>query len=306
VTLEVRAAEVFVAVAEELHFGRAASRVHMTQPAVSRHVTRLETALGVTLLQRTNRHVELTPEGRVFLAAARDVLVAARRAVETAQLAARGGVGQMRLGSAGILPNELAVRLVRAFRRSHSAVDIALSQFSYISSPVADIDRDRVDAALIRAPVVATGVSFEPLVQEQRMVVITAEHVLARERSVTLDAIATEPIVTSARWPRRVRDYWAGADDGMDPSYEVSVVASGPGEWLDALGAGKGVSLCPASIAGYYRREDLAYVPVERLGPSTIGVAWRVDRDGPLVRNFVASAHEYVATHSLRSWDAGD
>ena len=122
----------------------------MPQPAISRHIFRLE-AGGVTLLKRTNRHVALTPEGRVFLGAARDVLAAARRAADAAHLAARGGVGQMRLGSAGTLPNDLAVRLMRAFRRDHSAVEPS-SQASYVNSPAAGVDRGSVDVALVRAP----------------------------------------------------------------------------------------------------------------------------------------------------------
>jgi DNA-binding transcriptional LysR family regulator len=112
--IDVRSAEVFVAVAEELHYGRAAEHVYITQPAVTRHTNRLEALLGITLLRRMNRHVELTPEGHVFLGAGRGVRESARRAVEAAQLAVRGRVGQLRLGSAGTLPNELAVRLVRA------------------------------------------------------------------------------------------------------------------------------------------------------------------------------------------------
>ena len=298
-TLETRAAEVFVAVAEELHFGRAAGRLYMTQPAISRHITRLEACLGVTLLRRTNRHVELTPEGRVFLAAARDVLTAARRAVETVQLAARGGIGQIRLGSAGTFPNELSVRLMRAFRRDHSAVEILLSQASYVSSPIANVDKALVDVALVRAPVVATGVEFEPLVQERRLLAVSSEHRLSREGTVTLDAIAGEPIVTSIHWPQRLRDYWAGVDDGADPCYEVSELADGPGAWLSALGEGRGVSLCPASIAGYYRRADLAYLTVRDLACNWIGLAWRRDRDAPVVRTFIANAKRYVEVHRL-------
>jgi DNA-binding transcriptional LysR family regulator len=288
---------VFVTVAEELHFGRAADRLYMTQPAISRHITRLEAGLGVTLLRRTNRHVELTPEGRVFLPAAREMLAAARRAVEAAQLAARGGFGQMRLGSAGTLPNELAVRLMRAFRRDHSAVEILLSQSSYISSPIANVDRGANDIGLVRAPVVGVDVAFEPLVSERRMLVVSAEHPLARQSNVTLAEIAGEPIVTSLSWPQRLRDYWAGVDDGADASYEVSVLADGPGAWLSAVGGGRGVSLCPASIAGYYRRADLAYVTVSDVAPNSVGIAWRRDRDGALLRNFIASAKRYVESH---------
>lgn len=301
-TLEVRAAEVFVAVAEELHFGRAADRLYMTQPAVSRHINRLEASLGLTLLRRTNRHVELTREGHVLLASARDVLASARRAVETAQLAARGGAGQLRLGSAGTLPNELAVRLVRTFRAAHPAVEVQLSQSSYITSPLAELDRGRVELAVVRTPVAVAGLAFEPLVHEHLLVAMSAQHPLAGRTSVRLAELAGEPVITSDSWSSSLRDYWAGVDDGADPSYSVAVAARGPGEWLAALAGGQGVSLCPRSIAGYYRRDDVAYVRVEDVRPCTVGLAWRAGDGGPMVDNFVASATAYLTRHNLRGW----
>ena len=305
VPLDVRAAEVFVAVAEELHFGRGAARVHMTQPAVSRHITRLETALGVTLLQRTNRHVALTPEGQVFLAGARDVIAAARRAVEAAQLAARGAVGQMRVGSAGLLPNELALRVVRAFRRRYLDVEILLSQFSHQTCPLAGLDRHQTDVAFVRAPVLS-GMRFHPLIDEPRVAVLGAAHPLAKRRRLTLEELSREPVVTSAAWPQRIRDYWAGVDDGADATYAVSTVTHGLGQWLGALADGKGWSLCPGSIAAYYERDGLAFEPVEELGHGKIGLAWRSDHDPALVGNFVRSAGAYVAAHSLGGWTPGD
>lgn len=303
-TLEVRAAQVFVAVAEELHFGRAADRLYMTQPAVSRHISRLEASLGLTLLRRTNRHVELTREGDVFLASAREVLVSVRRAVHAAQLAARGSVGQLRLGSAGTLPNELAVRLVRSFRAAHPAVEVQLVQSSYMTCPLADLDREGVELAVVRAPLSLPGLVFEPLIQEARVVAMSTRHPLAGRASVTLADLAGEPIVTSASWSPALRDYWAGVADGADPGYNVAVSATGPGGWLDALAEGEGVSLCPRSIAGYYRREDIAYVRVEGLPPSVIGLASQPADDAPIIRNFVASASSYLDAHCLCDWTA--
>ncbi|HEV3046046.1 MAG TPA: LysR family transcriptional regulator [Solirubrobacteraceae bacterium] len=294
-TLDVKAAEVFVTVAEELHFGRAAARVHMTQPAVSRHVTRLEAALGVTLLHRTNRHVALTPEGRVFLGAAREALAAGRRAVQTAQLASRGATGQLEVGSAGTLPNELAWQLVREFRRRHPAVEIHLSQFSYPSAPLAGIDCEQCDVAFVRAPLSTAGVGFEPLVREPRVAVLAREHPLAGARALALEQFAREPVVTIAGWPRRLRDHWAGVDDGAPAGYAIGALAGGLGEWLAALGEGRGVSLCPASIVSFYAREDLSFVPVVDLAESTIGLCWRLDRDGPALRNFIAYARTHFA-----------
>ena len=294
----------FVAVAEELHFGRAADRLYMTQPAVSRHISRLEASLGLTLLRRTNRHVELTREGHAFLTSARDVLLSARRAVQAAHLAARGSVGQLRVGSAGTLPNELAVRLVRAFRAAHPAVVVQLVQSSYVTSPLGGLDRGSVELGVVRAPLSLPGLMFEPLVQEARCVALSARHALADRTSITVADLAGEPIVTSDSWAPALRDYWAGVDDGADPSYTVAVAARGPGEWLAALAEGQGISLCPSSIAGYYQRQDIAYVRAEDVPPCTVGLAWRASDGGPIVGNFVASATSYLAAHHLRGWTA--
>ena len=225
--LEVRVAEAFVAVAEELHFGRAAARTDVPQPAISRHIFRLEAGLGVTLLKRTNRHVALTPEGRVFLGAERDVLAAARRAADAAHLAARGGVGQMRLGSAGTLPNDLAVRLMRAFRRDHSAVEPSLA--GQLCELAGRGCRPRLRRRRARAgPVVAAHLEFEPLIQERRLLAVSSDHRLSGRGTVTLSGVDGEPIVSSLRRSQRLRDYWAGVDDGADPSYRVSALADAP------------------------------------------------------------------------------
>jgi DNA-binding transcriptional LysR family regulator len=248
--------------------------------------------------------VELTPEGQIFLPAARDVLISTRRAVEAAQMAARGGVGQLRLGSAGTLPNELAVRLVRAFRAAHPAVEVTLSQSSYITCPLAEVDRGDVELAVVREPIPRGGLDFVALLHERLAVAMSASHPLARRRSVTIDELRGEPIVTSAHWPQTLRDYWAGAGEGTHPGYVVAVAARGPGEWLSALAEGKGICLCPRSIAGYYRRDDLAYVQVEDLRPCATGLAWRRESDAALLRNFVECARTHASCRDLRGWTA--
>ncbi len=164
--------------------------------------------------------------------------------------------------------------------------------------PAAGVDRDLVDVALVRAPIVASGVDFEPLVQEPRVLVLSARHRLAGRVSVTLEEIAGEPIVSSVQWSQLVRDYWAGVHDGLDAGYRAAVLANGPGEWMTALADCRGVCLGPASIAGYYARDDLAYVRVEGLAPNRVGLGWRRDRLGPLLRNFPDSARVNAAAHA--------
>jgi DNA-binding transcriptional LysR family regulator len=300
--VDVRAAEVFVAVAEELHFSRAASRVYMTQPAVSRHVTRLEAALGVVLFKRSKRQVELTPEGHAFLGAARSMLAAARRAVEAAQLSSRGGAGLIRVGSAGTYPNELAGVIVRAFCREHSSVEIRLTQSSYVTAPLAGVDRNQVDIAVVRAPVLASGVDFQPLVQEPRLLALSARHRLAKTHSIDLQELEHEGMVSSLHWPQHLRDYWAGVHDGLDASYRTTALANNPGEWLSAIAQGSGISLCPASLASYYTRQDLAYVRVDGLAKNPIGLAWRHDQHGPLMRHFIHTTRAHIQQNPILGW----
>jgi DNA-binding transcriptional LysR family regulator len=78
-------------------------------------------------------------------------------------------------------------------------------------------------------------------------------------------------------WSQHLRDYWAGVEDGRDPAYRIAALANGPGEWLSAIAEGIGVSLCPASIASYYERDDLAYLRVSGLETNPVGLAWRQD-----------------------------
>lgn len=300
--LDIKAVEVFVAVAEELSFSRAAARVYMMQPAVSRHVTRLEAGLGAVLFKRSSRNVELTPEGYAFLGPARDMLAAAKRAVEAAQLTSRGGAGLIRVGSAGIYPNELAGRSVRAFCREHSSVEIQLTQSSYVTLPLAGIDRNLADVAVVRGPVRASDVDFEPLIQEPRLLAVSARHRLASRHTVGLKELQHEGVVSSLHWSQHLRDYWAGVEDGRDAAYRVTVLASSPGEWLSAIAEGSGISLCPASIASYYMQEDRSYVRVGGLTTNPVGLAWRRDRLGPLLRNFIDGTHAYVERNPVVGW----
>ena len=192
------------------------------------------------------------------------------------------------------------MRIVRAFGAAHPAVEVQLFQTNYITCPLADLDRGRVELAVVRAPVSMPGLVFEPLVQEARVVALSARHPLADRASVTVADLAGERIVTSDGWSRALRDYWAGVDDGADPNYSVAVAARGQGEWLGALAEGHGVSLCPRSIAGYYRRQDVAYVPVEDVRPCEVGLAWRAGDGGPIVRNF-RRQRDVVRSHTQPS-----
>jgi DNA-binding transcriptional LysR family regulator len=116
---------------------------------------------------------------------------------------------------------------------------------------------------------------------------VSAHHRLAARHAVQLGELEREGVVSSLHWSQRLRDYWAGVEDGLDASYRVTALANNPGEWLSAIGYGSGISLCPASIASYYARADVSCVRVAGLATNAVGLAWRQD----LARASAAQLH---------------
>jgi DNA-binding transcriptional LysR family regulator len=303
VALDLWATEVFVAVAEELHFGRAAERVHVTQPAVSQQIRKLEAALGVRLLERSNRHVALTHEGQVFLSAARDALAAGAHAVAAVRRAAQGESGFLRVASSGSLAGELASSLVQNFRARHPAADVTLSQYDFTRS-LAGLPSADVDVALVRAPIAVPGVVAVPLVTERRVAVLSARHPIAKRAELRYADLAGEPLVVNAASTQPLRDFWAGGDLRGGRPYRVGASAGNLAEWLTALEDGAGVSLCPRSTQRFYSDRDLAFREVGDASDSALCLAWAGPRAFSLLARFVDTARRFVADARHPSWSA--
>src|ERR1700712_3755957 len=126
--LELRHLRMFLTVSSELHFGRAAQQLHISQPAVSQQIRMLEKTLGVTLFQRTSRAVELTPAGMVLMEAAPRVLLEADRAQERVRQAAAGSVGHLAVGAVGTALASIAPRVLRELRSQFPDLDVEVSQ----------------------------------------------------------------------------------------------------------------------------------------------------------------------------------
>ena len=133
---------------------------------------------------------------------------------------------------------------------------------------------------------VALGVEFVSLLPECRVLAAGVHPRLAKQGSVNLKTLHSEPVVSSLNWRRKNRDYWARASDGPNGNDRVPVPASGPGEWLDALADGRGARLRPALLSDDYPRDDVTYLQLEGLSPNRIGLAWRRDRYRPVMSNF--------------------
>lgn len=197
---ELRQLRYFVAVAEELHFSKAAKRLNIAQPPLSQQIQQLELSVGTPLFVRTTRKVELTPAGRVFLDGALRTLAEAQRATEAAQRASRGEFETLRVGfteaaTMGVLP-----RAAQRFRERHPGVQIELHENASAAALVDELHRDLVDVAIARGPVEASGLVVRTLAEERFCVAMPAGHPLAKRSKVPVRMLAREPLVM---FPRR-------------------------------------------------------------------------------------------------------
>ncbi|WP_399880216.1 LysR family transcriptional regulator [Streptomyces sp. BBFR51] len=281
--LETRELEYFAALAEELHFGRAAQRLGIAQPALSKAVRRLEDRLGVTLVERSSRHVALTLAGEALQYHGRHALLAVGAAAEKAR---RAGERETRLrlvikpgGDADLLSGILA-----AYSRLPDArqVDILFGG----ATDRADHVRDgRADVALLYVPFDdLTGLDHETLVVEGRVAILPPDHRLADRSEVTLADLAHE---TLPRW----KGVQGNGVPGIEPVAGFGPEVADTAELTHMVLLGRAVAVLPRSLARP-RHPGLVHVPVADAPRSALVLAWGQEDRRRLVADFVASAVE--------------
>lgn len=272
----------FVAVAQELHYGRAAIALNISQPPLSQQILALEAEIGVRLLRRLGRRVELTTAGSVLLAHARDVLARTDEAVRAARLADIGVIGRLSIGFIHaatflILPNILArFRLVAP----HAEMDL---REMTSGAQVAAIADGRLDIGLLRPPVSNAAVRSRMLASEPLIVAVPAGHPLSHKTSIDLAALADEPMVifTPHRSPLYGQVLGACLSAGFQP--RVVQEATHIMTIIGLVRAGIGLALLPQS-ASSVQMADVHYIALRYDGPRAETVlAWRVGPDNPMV-----------------------
>ena len=284
--LEVRQLRYFVAVAEELHFGRAATRLGMAQPPLSRAIRELERHLGVELLTRTTRQVTLTPAGEILLRDARtalDAVTAADRRVRHAGTARPS----LRVAFKADYDSGLMPQILAAYHRDPAAqpVELVLGRPGEQAPAVRD---GRADVALMLAPYVDRDLDVEPLLTEPRVVALAAK-----------DPLASRPVLCLADLTGRRLPDGSPADEG---GVSRPAAALAPRTTLDLaqifnlVELGSAVWFPPLSVARRHARPDLVYRTVTDLAPVTLSVAWPRDSHSPAVAAFVRAATDVAAT----------
>jgi DNA-binding transcriptional LysR family regulator len=283
--IELRHLRYFLAVAEELHFGRAAERLHIAQPPLSQQIRKLERELGTELFHRTSRRVELSDAGRAFLVEVRLTLAQAERAVDAARDAASGKTGHLRVGFVGSAADGPLPQMVGDFRQSLPGVSLTLSELS-VDEQLEALSRGQLDLGFVRGPAEEKGLKFAQVFHEPLVAAVPEGHRLARRKQLTGGNLRDEPLVLLAREevPGLFDQVIAICQQhGFSPAVEQQ--ATSIQAVLGLVAAGLGVSLLPKSVESL-RRTGVRFVPL-RGSRTTLEVAWREDDRSPVLASFL-------------------
>lgn len=287
--MELRQLRFVLTLAEERHFGRAAARMHISQPTLSQEIQRLERELGVALFSRNSRGVLLTPIGETVLTLAKNTLAAADLLTETARAASRGEAGRLSVGFTPTTAPAFLPELLRLYREQHPAVTIDLYA-SALAEPSAGLATDRVDVALIWPPVSVPGLGQRRLLAEQRFVLLAADHPLAARERLQFAEIADLPVCVIESDDRAWLDFWLAADlRGGRPARRGPVATSYDGA-LAAVAAGEAIAFVPAGAKAFASGAPVVATAVDALPDAVLAVAWPLHRHNPLTEGFVSLA----------------
>ena len=196
--MEFRQLRYFVTVARELHFGRAADRLNITQPALSKQIRVLETNIGIKLFFRTKRSVKLTPAGEVFLTEAQQLLQQAEQAIAKAKRTAKGEVGRLTIGFTATATYTVLPELIGRFRYSYPGVEVEMLELS-TEAQVTALNQGEINLGFLHPPIDARGLEVYPLLSEEFMVLLPKQHRLISLKSLSLEDLAQESFILHPR-----------------------------------------------------------------------------------------------------------
>jgi DNA-binding transcriptional LysR family regulator len=290
--MELRHLRYFIAVAEVLHFSRAAERLSIAQPPLSQQIKNLEGEVGATLLRRTRRHVELTEAGRIFLDEARRAVAQAEQAVASARRAARGEIGRIVLGFVGSATYTVLPRVLRSFRNRYPAVEVALRELT-TAQQIDALSAGEIDLGIVRRPPARLNLVSRVLVDEHFVAALSRRHPAARGRSVHVATLAEDPFILFPRpLATSLHDAVVSACQRAGFSPKVVQETTQIPVMISLVAAGLGVAIVP-SCAQALKWNNVVYKPLEEPRPRTnIAIVWRKHSESAAVTAFVANSVE--------------
>lgn len=286
--VEIRELEAFLALAEELHFGRAAERMYLTQSRVSQLLRALEQRIGARLVERTSRSVRLTPLGEQFLTGLRPAYTALHAVLDDAREAARELKGALRLGFQGVT-NDGLLQALDDFQRRFPDCDTDLVEVP-LSDPFGALYRREVDAAVVLLPVREPDLVVGPVFSRQPpMLAVSGKHPFAGRAVLTARDLADCPLIEVCG---PAPDYWIRAQSRAGLPAEPATPAPTVGtlaEGLALVAADRGTMLLCRPTGTYHQHPAVTYIPVIGLRDSALALVWHRDRTTARIRAFAES-----------------
>lgn len=271
----------FVAVAEELNFGRAAERLHIAQPVLSRQIRSFESELGVQLLERSSRGTQLTRAGSQLLEDAR-FLLAESKALQQRLFQIAEPIVAVRVG---VMPGLLATAAAAAFESADPSRRAVVVQVGW-PDQVDAVHRGEVDVVYAREPIDHHGLGTAPLLEEPRDAVLPSSDPLARKKSVRLADLASKRLLQD---PSTVPEWYAIATPEHRRAGQTAHTME---DKLELVAARAGFVILPRSTTAFYRRPDVRVVPIEDIGPSRVTLIWDATKENSARDAFITAALE--------------
>ncbi len=292
--LDPRRLRYFLALAEEMHFSRAAERLGIAQPPLSRQIAKLEADLGAQLIDRSRAQIRLTQAGALLLERARDLLRRAQAAREEVARLGAGKAGMLRIGFVGSATHGVLPSVIKAFRAGHGGVELALSAMNNAALKTALIQRE-IDIAIARPSIVDEEIASERLQSEPLVLAMPDGLPAARLSAPKLADFRDETFVL---YPQHPRPSFADlalatcAQAGFQPQRPVMVMDYQTAVSLVSVGVG--VCLVPQSVSST-QRNGVAFAPYEGPNPGTaLSVNHRIDNRSPQLWSFLDIARRYA------------
>ncbi len=288
--IDTRLLRYFAAVATEGNLTRAAERLFVSQPALTKQIKTLEGQLGVQLFIRSRVGMTLTAAGAALAARVPAIMAGWDQALQEAKAADSQAARVLRVGFLAGAANEATQQIIAAFTRKRPDWRIEMRAASWLD-PTAGLASGDADAALLRLPFPGQdSLRVEVLFTEPRCVALPATHPLADRDRIAFEELWDEPFVAAPAATGPWRDWWLATEERAGHPVRIGAVTDTgqPDDWLTAIANGEGVALAPESATRYYARPGIAYRPLTGVSPSQVGVAWPPAADAdPVIQDFV-------------------
>lgn len=294
--MEIQQIRAFLAVAEELHFGRAALRLHMAQPPLSRSIQRLEHELNAQLFIRGTRSVQLTAEGEALLAPARDILEACRRSSLAVAAAGRGETGRVRVAFAGMSSHVMVGKLAKRVRETHPGIDFELSSSNFALPAMDKVLGGAMEVGLGRWNFIPAVLDSRIVAMERLVVALHESHPLSGQDQLWMSELANQPFVTLPEHPGAIlHDHLRRLSSAAGFAAGIIQVAPDSMTLMALVAAEIGVALTVSSVPENFSHPGITFVPLaDPVDAIELRLVWRKDNTSPALREVLRLSEDVL------------